>query len=176
MGNVITRPPRTMTEVYQSLPEGTLAQLINNQLVMSPAPTTPHQRILGKIYSHLLQTAEARRLGEVFMAPVDVFLGNKNIFQPDILFVATQNGHLVKESGVHGAPDIVIEVLSPSTWHYDYGEKKDAYERCGVKEYWLADPATKNAEGFALENKEFISLGTMQGKIKLRLIKTTIKF
>lgn len=165
-----------MKEVYQSLPEGTLAQLINNQLVMSPAPTDNHQKILGSIFARLFHYAEENKLGEVRMAPYDVFLDKKNIFQPDILFVATQNGHLVKESGVHGAPDIVIEVLSPSTWHYDYGEKKDAYERCGVKEYWIVDPATKNAEGFALENKEFIPLGVMQGRIKLRLIKTTIKF
>src|SRR5437867_1952075 len=150
MEKVHVQPPRTILEVFESLPEGTLAQLINNQIVMSPAPGTPHQRVLGKIYNLLSKFVEENNLGEVFVAPYDVYLNRRNVYQPDIIFIAKENLYKIQENGLQGAPDLVIEILSPATWHYDKGDKKDEYERSGVKEYRMVDPLDKSAEGFYL--------------------------
>jgi Uma2 family endonuclease len=104
-----------MLQVYQSLPEGALAQLINNQIIMSPAPTDNHQKIPGLIFARLFNYVDQNSLGEVRTAPYDVHLGNKNIFQPDILFIAAENRKKIKEEGVYGAPDIVVENLLQHT-------------------------------------------------------------
>jgi len=72
-------------------------------------------------------------LGTVRYAPYDVYLDDKNAFQPDILFVRKENMHLIEEDGLYGAPDLVIEILSPSNSKYDLKVKKEVYERYGVK-------------------------------------------
>src|SRR5699024_2227916 len=138
--DVITKPPRTMMGVFRSLPEGKLVQLIENNIVMSPAPKFQHQKILGDIYFQLQKFIKDKELGQVVMAPVDVYLGDKNAFQPDILFISNERKSRIEEDGLHGAPDLVIEILSPSTAKYDLEEKKDIYERFGVKEYWIVEP------------------------------------
>lgn len=176
MERAYVQPPKTLMEVYQSLPEGTLAQLINNQIVMSPAPSDAHQKVLDKIYRRLGDFAEANQLGETRVAPYDVYLNRKNAFQPDIVFVANENLHRIKEDGLHGAPDLVIEILSPSTWRYDEDDKKDVYERSGVKELWLVNPINKQAEGFFLVNDEFQPLPAEPGTLSFQLLNYTIRF
>lgn len=163
-------------EVFQMLPEGTLAQLINNQIVMSPAPSDAHQKILDKIYRRLGDYVENKNLGETRTAPYDVYLNRRNAYQPDIVFVANENLHKIKENGLHGGPDLVIEILSPATWRTDKEDKKDEYERSGVKEYWLVDPADKTTEGFQLVNGEFQPLFSEPGKISIELLDCTITF
>lgn len=155
MERTYIKPPQTILEVYQNLPEGTRAQLINNQIIMSPAPSDPHQKVLDKIYRRLGDFVEENDLGETRVAPYDVYLNRRNAYQPDIVFIANANVHNIKENGVHGAPDLVIEILSPATLHYDKGDKKGEYERSGVKEYWMVDPADKSTEGFSLIDGEF---------------------
>lgn len=108
-------PPKTMFEVFESLPEGTLCQLINNNLVMSPAPSDPHQNILGRIFARLLHYVEANKLGEVRVAPYDVYFNKRNVYHTDIIFIAAEQIKNIKENRLHGAPDIVIEILSPTT-------------------------------------------------------------
>ena len=170
------KPPKTLLEVYQSLPEGTLAQLINNQIVMSPAPTDAHQKVLDKIYRRLGDYIEENKLGETRVAPYDVYLNRRNAYQPDITFIANENLHKIKDNGLHGAPDLVIEILSPATWRFDKEDKKDEYERSGVKEYWMVDPVDKTAEGFQLVGNEFQSLPSEKGKITFRLFSYSITF
>lgn len=172
----ITRPPRTLMEVFQSLPEGTMVQLIQNQLIMSPAPLDIHQKVLSEIYLALGSFVKQHHLGECRMAPYDVYLDKKNAFQPDIVFISKENLHLIKENGLHGAPDLVIEILSPSSAKYDLEEKKDVYERCGVKEYWAVDPATKSSQGYFLGNKQYGKAENTEGVIRSRLLKTEFKF
>lgn len=176
MENVHVKPPRTLMEVFQSLPEGTLAQLINNQLIMSPAPSDPHQKVLDKIYRRMGDFVEKTSLGETRVAPYDVYLNRRNAFQPDIVFIANEHLAGSKENGFHGAPDLVIEILSAGSWHYDTGAKKDEYERSGVKEYWLVDPKEKTVEGCQLVNGEFQPLPAEKGTITFRLFPCTISF
>lgn len=163
-------------EVFQSLPEGTLAQLINNQIIMSPAPSDAHQKTIDKIYRRLGDFVEKDQLGETRVAPYDVYLNRRNAYQPDIIFIANENLHKIKTNGLHGAPDLVIEILSPSSWHYDKGDKKDEYERNGVREYWIVDPTDKTTEGFWLANGEYEPLPSEEGKITFRMFDYTLDF
>jgi len=172
----VLNPPRTMFEVFKSLPEGTLCQLINNNLVMSPAPTDPYQKILMDISAQLFFYVSKNQLGEVRVAPYDVYFNRKNVYQPDIVFVAKENINKIKEDGLHGAPDLVIEILSPRTAKYDLEDKKDVYERYGVKEYWAVDPVSKQVYFFKVVKDEYVEAETKNAVIKSSLLKTEIKF
>lgn len=172
----VLNPPRTMFEVFESLPEGTLCQLINNNLVMSPAPSEMHQNILGKIFSRLLQYVEQHQLGEVRVTPYDVYFNRKNVYQPDIVFIAKENIGKIEEDGLHGAPDLVIEILSPRTAKYDLEDKKDVYERYSVKEYWIVDPISKQVSFFKLVNDEYVEIEIGNGLIHSSLLNVEIRF
>jgi Uma2 family endonuclease len=169
-------PPKTMMEVFNSLPEGTLVQLIENNIVMSPAPLDRHQVIIGELFSELKAFVKNHKLGQVRIAPYDVYLDRKNAFQPDICFIANENVHLIQENGLHGIPDLVIEILSPGTARYDMYEKKDVYERCGVKELWLVDPADKRATGYSLVNNEYQDFFNDTAILESKLLDLKIEF
>src|SRR5699024_1435411 len=174
--DVMTRPPRTMMEAFRSLPEGTLVQLIENNIVMSPAPKFQHQEMVMKIISRLQPFIEKNQLGQLVVAPVDVYLGNENAFQPDILFIRNERKSLIEEDGLHGAPDLVIEILSPSTARYDLEEKKDVYERFGVKEYWIVEPESQSVNGYALVHDSFEEIPANKGEINSRLLEKRFIF
>lgn len=176
MERTYIKPPTTILEVYQGLPEGTLAQLINNHIIMSPAPSDLHQKTIDKIYRRLGDFVEKNGLGETRVAPYDVYLNRRNAYQPDIIFIANENLHKIKRNGLHGAPDLVIEILSPATWRLDKEEKRDEYERSGVKEYWMVDPADKSTEGLFLVEGEFQPLPAEPGTIAFRLLDCTLAF
>lgn len=176
MERTYVKPLQTMMEVFESLPEGTLAQLIQNQIVMSPAPSDAHQVVVGEIYAALLHHAKKHKLGEVRIAPYDVYLNRRNAFQPDIIFIATENVHKIQSNGLYGAPDLVIEVLSPATWRFDKEDKLHEYERSGVKEYWMVDPVEKSTEGFRLVGDEFQPLPVEAGSLFIHLLDVRIGF
>lgn len=148
----IVKPFTNMLQVFESLPEGTLAQLIQNQLHMSPAPSFTHQNIVmrlsGKIYAFL----EKNDIGLVLTAPFDVYLDARNVFQPDIIFISHAKKQLIQENGLHGAPDMVVEVLSIHNARHDLVEKMDVYARRGVQEYWIVEPHEKLAKGYHLQD------------------------
>lgn len=169
-------PLRTILEVFESLPEGTRCEVINNTLVMSPSPLDSHQKILGKIFTKLFLVVEKNNLGEVRIAPYDVHFDEENIFQPDIIIIANENTHLISERGFFGAPDLIIEILSPSNARFDKEEKRQVYEKSGVKEYFLIDPYEKLVTAFLLKNKEFIVSETKTGIITSKVFGFTIRF
>ncbi len=169
-------PPRTMSEVFESLPEGTRCEVINNTLVMSPSPLDSHQKILGKIFTKLFLTVGKNNLGELRVAPHDVHFDEQNIFQPDIILIANENTHLINERGLFGAPDLIIEILSPSNARFDKEEKKHVYEKFGVKEYFIIDPYEELVTGFLLLNDEFVLSETKTGIITSKVFGFTIRF
>lgn len=173
--DVLDRPPRTIMEAYQALPEGTLAELIHGIIYMSPSPQRKHQRIIGKLFSEMFDYVESRQAGEVYVAPFDVYLDeSENAVQPDILFVAKENLSIIKEH-IHGSPDLVIEVLSGDR-NYDLKIKKALYEKFGVKEYWVIDPDTREAIGFVLTNDAYQALPVAIGKVSSSLLRATFSF
>ncbi len=172
----IESPPRTLLAVYKSLPEGTRIQLIEDNLVMSPAPLDRHQKVLGKLYRLIGNFVEEHELGETRISPYDVYLDAKNAFQPDLVFVAKANVHLIQEDGLHGAPDLALEVLSPSKPDYDLTSKKSVYERNGVKEYWVVDPKTNDTIGYTLVKGRFQSIPSSPKVITSVLLQQEFRF
>lgn len=170
--------PRTIMDVFKSLPEGTLAEVINNTLYMSPAPGKSHQRILRRLFTQLDQHVSQNNLGEVFCAPFDVFLDEQsNAVQPDLLFISRTNSHVLDDyETVHGVPDLIIEILSPGNRQHDEVVKKMLYEKFGVKEYWIIDPDRLTSEGFFHENGKFNALGVYHEKINSVLLGRAFEF
>lgn len=117
---------------------------------MSPSPTSNHQRVSGNIYYLLRKYLDHRPIGEVYNAPLDVFLSEINIYQPDIAFIARERASFIAEQGIEGAPNLVIEILSPSTAHLDKGPKRKIYARTGVEELWIVDPVTRFIQVYRL--------------------------
>ncbi len=113
MPEALIHPPKTMLELWEKLPEGTLCQLVNNKLVMSPVPLILHQEVLNAINFEILNFLKKHSIGKVLIAPVDVHFSGQNILQPDILFIKNENLNRIKTKGLYGSPDLAIEILSP---------------------------------------------------------------
>jgi Uma2 family endonuclease len=134
---------------YETLPEGAPFQLIGGRLVMSPAPKLFHQNATLRMVRRIVEFLDDNDIGVVFIAPIDVYLSSANAYQPDLVFIAEGNLDIIGEANIQGVPDLVVEVLS-SNASYDLGEKRDVYESCGVREYWIVDPERKSID--VLEN------------------------
>lgn len=174
---MLKAPPKTLLEVYESLPEGTLAELVNNQLVIEPAPDFYHQDIVTELATQLRNIVREKASGTVVVSPVDVYFDKENVFQPDVIFIAADRlPLLVKKGRVHGAPDLVIEVLSPGTEGKDKRKKKPVYEKYGVKEYWLVAPGSKKATGYRLVTGGFVELPSQYGILQSPLLGVTVQF
>ncbi|MDP9472767.1 MAG: Uma2 family endonuclease [Chloroflexota bacterium] len=118
-------------------------EIILGELFVSPSPVPNHQFVLGNLFIRLYTHVAERRLGLVLMAPVDVKLSEYNVVVPDILFVARDRLDIVGPKAIAGAPDLVVEILSPSTARQDRIRKLALYASYGVREYWLIDPDAK---------------------------------
>jgi Uma2 family endonuclease len=115
-------------------------EVIDGELVVTPAPTSRHQEVVAHLVWLLYGFAREHGLGKVFSAPLDVLFAEGDYLEPDILFVRSDRAHLVTDRGVEGPPDLVVEVVSPSTASRDRGMKLDRYRHYGVREYWVIDP------------------------------------
>ncbi len=176
MPHIISMPPRTIMEVYKMLPQGTLAELIDGKIYMSPSPVTDHQRIISRLLSKIFSYVEEEGLGEVFVSPFDVYLDeHANAVQPDLIFVSNTNIHIVQDH-IHGVPDLLIELLSPGNKTHDTVTKKNLYETFKVKEYWIIDPATKESIGYRLEGGCYQEFARSVGNISSLLLKQRFDF
>lgn len=142
-------------EEYLLLPEGDRRELIEGELLVTPAPGEKHQRYSGNIEFELRKFLEAHPLGLVYDAPFDVILDHHNVVQPDILVVLQEGRSKIVSEGVRGAPDLVIEILSPSTAARDLVYKRHLYHRFRVKEYWVVDPDRERCHVLTWEEKEY---------------------
>ena len=136
-------PPLTVAE-YRNLPEtGPRYQLIEGDLYMAPAPDRFHQDISRNLEVMLANYLSEHPIGVLYDAPFDVYLTDTDVFQPDLLIVLNENRGILTDAGAEGAPDLVVEVLSPKTRQLDLVTKKRIYARMGVKELWIIDPEPK---------------------------------
>ncbi len=133
-------------------------ELINGEVAVSPPPIPLHQGVqfwvsftLGKL---LPVTG-----GRIFTAPIEVYLDENNRPQPDVVWIAPDSKCIIGEKNLIGAPDLLIEIASPSTARYDKKVKFELYERFGVREYWLADPADQLLEVWVLTERKFLRQG-----------------
>ncbi|HEY9196881.1 MAG TPA: Uma2 family endonuclease [Mucilaginibacter sp.] len=137
---------------YLMLEEGAPFQLINYDLIMSPSPLAVHQQILFRLSEiAVLFYINKDRKGQWLYSPIDVKFDEGNVLQPDMLYISEERkSDLIKER-IEGAPDLIIEILSPSNAYYDLRQKKDIYEQYGVKEYIIIDPIQQNADLYILK-------------------------
>jgi Uma2 family endonuclease len=143
-------------EDYMMLEEGAPFQLINYDLVISPSPTTNHQGIaleLVLLFASYLK--EVNDQGYFAFAPLDVRFDEGNVVQPDIIYISPERKNDLVKDRIEGAPDLLIEILSPSNAIYDLRQKKDLYQKYGVKEYIIIDPVSKNADLYSLKDGEY---------------------
>ena len=140
-------------EDYWILPEGEPVQLLRGRLIVSPSPNILHQLIvvrLGELFSAIADQTD----GFAVVAPMDTVLSEHTIPQPDVIYIRNANKGII-EDRVRGVPDLVIEVLSPSTARVDRLEKLDLYARHGIAEYWIVDPEPQVFEFLILKDGNY---------------------
>lgn len=175
MEAVVVEEKKTVQD-YLQLPEGTPCQLLNGKLVMSPAPNREHQRLSGIIYRLIANWCVEKQLGEVYFAPFDVYLDNENVVQPDIAFFAVSRLSVLSDRGAEAAPDLIIELLSPSNAYYDLRYKLDLYEKYGVKEYFMVDPQDNMVVAYRLHNGKFSEQYREKNIIRSEVLGTEMKW
>lgn len=151
----VTSRPLTYHDYY-SLPEhGPRYQLIEGELHMAPAPNRFHQTVSRNLEGILLSYLKTNKIGILYDAPFDVQMTDLNVYQPDILVLKNSRRSLLTKQGLRGAPDFVVEILSPATSELDLGVKREIYARCGVEELWIIEPDARQISVYRLqENRE----------------------
>lgn len=146
---VITR--LTYDEFRQLPDDGKRYELIHGEVHLSPSPTTRHQWVLHNLDMSLSGHVHKARLGEVWVAPLDVRLAEDTAVQPDLIFVSNARAEIIQEDFINGAPDLVVEILSPSTAAHDRATKLHVYAEARIPEVWFIDPRAKTVEVLKLE-------------------------
>jgi len=131
--------------------DGKRHEIVDGRHFVSPSPDLGHQDAAGRIYRQLANTIDDAGLGRVLVAPTDVLLGRRTLVVPDVVVVAKPNRGMLAAKKVVGAPDLVVEVLSPSTARRDLDLKRRRYERAGVREYWIVDHEARTVRQFVLQ-------------------------
>jgi Uma2 family endonuclease len=130
---------------YAATPDdGKRYEIIDGELYSTSSPGTMHQRVSGRLVRQLDDYFEPRGIGEIFHAPIDLILGHHDIFVPDILVVGDPAS--VTHRAIEGPPQLVVEILSPSTRAQDCGVKARRYAELGIRHYWIVDPEERRIE------------------------------
>ncbi len=141
---------------YVNLPDDhNRYEMLEGELLMTPSPVTIHQQVSRELGFHMISFVKKNNLGEVFIAPLDVKFSETNVTEPDLLFVPKENKEIIKEENIQGAPDLIVEILSPYSSEIDKGKKKDIYQKFGVKEYWIIEPTQQWIEIFILQDDKY---------------------
>jgi Uma2 family endonuclease len=148
--------PKLTYEDYVRIPEdGKRHEIIDGVHYVSGTPYLRHQRVLRRLLYRIGVFVEDHRLGEIFFAPTDVVLSPHDIIQPDLLFVSNERSSILTEANIQGAPDLLIEILGERNRRLDEVIKRRAYERFGVREYWIFDPRWKTAQVWERTGENF---------------------
>ena len=145
----------TIEDIY-NLPEGERAELIDGQIYMMAPPSRRHQEIIGSLYRKIADYIDMKRGAcNVYLAPFAVFLNNNNVnyVEPDISIICDKNK--LDDKGCNGAPDWIIEIVSPSSKRMDYYIKLFKYRTAGVREYWIVDPIREMILVYDFENDDY---------------------
>ncbi len=145
----------TIEDYWQFPDDDIRREIIDGEVYILPTPVTAHQRTLKLLVRYLDRHVEDQQLGEVFFAPYAVMLGPHDVFEPDCMFVSNERMDIVERRGIEGAPDLCVEVASPSTRKRDRTPKAERYALLGVREYWIVDPDGETIEVFGREDSGF---------------------
>src|SRR5262245_1109998 len=144
--------------------DGQRYEILDGALFVSPSPQTKHQRVLFRLARILGDHVEKHDLGEVFIAPYDVLLGEHDIVEPDLIFVSKQRAQVVTDLHIRGVPDLLIEVLSPLRPQYDTEKKRARYAALGVPWYWIVDPQQRRLIELELSEGNYLITSECSGQ------------
>ena len=150
----ITRERKTY-EDYLTLPDYPRYELLNGEFIVTPSPSLEHQGVSFDLSIRIGEYLRKHKIGRAYAAPMDVILDKWNVCQPNLFFVSSERASILSSAAVLGAPDLVIELLSPTTSYYDRTKKKNLYERFGVREYWIIDSDDRSIKIFANRSGAF---------------------
>ncbi len=157
--SVIAEKKITVDELLEmDLDEGFRYELINGKIIKRRGNSPWHQAILGNLLDQLYDVSRKDKIGELFTGPFNVFFDEFNNTEPDFSFVKNSRKNIISERGIEGAPDLIIEILSPSTQKIDKKDKYRIHQQFGVQEYWIVDPNNKTIDIFSLENNRYENL------------------
>ncbi|MBU8913108.1 MAG: Uma2 family endonuclease [Spirochaetales bacterium] len=155
---------------YRHFPDdGKTHELIDGEHYVAPAPGTNHQSISRHIQFQLYQQLELTERAEVYDAPTDVELSEIDVVQPDILVVSHARRGIISPSRIIGSPELVVEIISPSSGPRDRELKRGLYERRGVAVYWLVDPEAQTVTVFELKDGAYRETGSHREEVRLEL-------
>lgn len=147
-------------------------ELLNGRIVKKNAPSPRHQIILQNLNRSIDHWVFSKKLGQVLLAPVDVFLDEYNAPHPDLVYISKEKESIITHDGIIGVPDLVMEIISPSSIVRDRVEKMKLYERFQIPEYWVVDPAYDAIEVYALNetgqyqiHANAVKEGSVQSKV-----------
>lgn len=157
---------------YLKIDDNNRYEIFNGELCLVPAPSTNHQSVSRNLEFLIWNFVKQRGLGKVFYAPIDVVFDDDEVFQPDIVFIKSENQSIIGENAIQGIPDLIVEIVSPSSTFYDTIEKKDIYRKYGVKEYWIIFPDEKVIEVLSLEKGEYLEFckSKKEGIVKSKIL------
>jgi Uma2 family endonuclease len=162
--------PLTYDDLPQTSNDGSRYEIIGGELLVSPSPTTHHQRLVLLMGRIIADFVDEHRLGLVLPGPVDVRLGVHTIVVPDLLFVRADRIGIVRTALVEDPPDLVVEIVSPSTRSRDNVQKAAACAEAGVPEYWLPDPERRAFRMLVLRDGIYRDAEPVEGRFRSTVI------
>ena len=158
--------PLTFEDLLQTPDDGNRYEIIDGELIVSPAPSRIHQMFLGRLHLVVGSHVKLNKLGEVYFAPVDVQLFPHDIVQPDLLFIRSDRIDIYRDNPVQGPPDLVVEVISPTSRVRDMVRKARIYAAAGVPEYWMPDPVERRFGMQVLRDGRYEEVAPEGGKLR----------
>jgi len=151
MDTAVKRSIKFTYEDYLHFPEDKRYEIIDGEIYMVPSPGEAHQDVCANLAFVLRVFVKENALGKVYFAPLDVVLSEIDVVQPDIMFISKERLNIITERNIQGAPDLIVEIISPSSEYKDRVIKRKLYSKYGVKEYWLVDLEKKEVEVMSLK-------------------------
>lgn len=151
-------------EQFRELPnDGKRYELVHGEVHVTPSPATRHQFALQNLFATLGPYVHQNHSGDLFLAPLDVRLGVDTVLQPDLIFISSARAAIIQEDWIEGAPDLAVEVLSPSTAAHDRATKLSVYAESHIPHVWLVDPKVKTVEVLTLQGSKYLIEATCAG-------------
>ena len=168
----MTQPSESSTKLtyadYCAIPEDRCRhEIIEGEHFVTPSSESYHQELVVKLTSRLHALIQESGLGRVYVAPMDVLLSEHDIVQPDVFVILEPNRGIITRPNIKGAPDLVLEILSPSTRSRDRGLKRELYEHAGVGEYWIVDPKARSVAQYRRGDLGYELVGEHSERINL---------
>jgi Uma2 family endonuclease len=148
------------TDIWDTPDDGNRYEVIDGQLFVTPAPVPEHQGAVAALCAYLWSYVHQRELGQVYGAPVGVVLDEETVVQPDLVYVSREHQQMIGKRSIDGAPDLVVEILSPGTRSRDRGIKQRRYAGSSIPHYWIVDPRTRALEAYRLGEQGYELTGT----------------